>query len=284
MRCPKCGAFLEQEKVICNMCGTNSATYVPEQTNTNVNDGMFSTGMNTGNGDFSSAPPATNKYASISAKKDYHNVELTPVKNGEKDIFDFFSENKKLLSFLGILLVFGIIGFAGWKYYEHKNKPPVIEPVFRNLYYEVDDSFEAVEDTDSKKTYSRSGTKGNDCSITITYGTSTTGDHVKEYFASVQTKKEPAKDSNGNVVNELEVYTPSEHKMTVNGSEWYYLNLFYKMNATDASATSLRFKYLTSVYKGFYYNIELVNHNNDSACTASLDNFSKSLKFINKKA
>ena len=142
MRCPKCGAFLEQEKVICNMCGTNATTYVPEQTNTSVSDGMFSTGMNTGNGDFSSAPPATNKYASVSAKKDYHNVELRPVKNGEKDIFDFFSENKKLLSFLGILLVFGIIAFAGWKYYEHKNKPPVIEPVFRNLYYEVDKSFE----------------------------------------------------------------------------------------------------------------------------------------------
>ena len=37
MRCPKCGAFLEQGKVVCNMCGTNSTTYVPEVTNNNFN-------------------------------------------------------------------------------------------------------------------------------------------------------------------------------------------------------------------------------------------------------
>ena len=149
MRCPKCGAFLEQGKVVCNMCGTNSTTYVPEQVAPSSNDGMFSTGMNTGGADFSSAPPAANKYGSISTKKDYHNVELVPVKNGEKDIFDFFSENKKLLSFVGILLLFGLIALIGWKYYEYKNKPPVIEPVLRNLYYEVDDSFETIEDSDS---------------------------------------------------------------------------------------------------------------------------------------
>lgn len=283
MRCPKCGAFLEQGKVICNMCGTNSTTYVPEQTNNFNNDGMFSTGMNTGGRDFSSAPPAVNKYASVSTKKDYHNVELVPVKNGEKDIFDFFSENKKLLSFLGVLLVFGIIALIGWKYYEWKSEPPVIEPKFRNLYYEVDSSFETVEDSDSKKVYSRSGNKGNDCSITITNGTSTTGDHVQEYFAKVHKSLEPEKDSNGNIVDQLDVYTPSEKEMTINGSTWYSLNLFYKVSASDESPTNLKYKYVTSMYKGYFYDIELVNNSNDTICGASLDNFSKSLKFIDKK-
>ena len=53
MWCPYCGAFLEHGKVICNMCGTNSTTFVPPNNNNNnfgSNDGMFSTGMNTGNG------------------------------------------------------------------------------------------------------------------------------------------------------------------------------------------------------------------------------------------
>lgn len=283
MRCPKCGAFLEQGKTICNMCGTNAATYVPEQTNNFNNDGMFSTGMNTGGRDFSSAPPTVNKYANVSTKKDYHNVELVPVKNGEKDIFDFFSENKKLLSFVGVLLVLGIIAFAGWKYYEWKSKPPVEEPKFRNLYYEVDSSFETVEDSESKKVYSRSGSKGNDCSITITHGTSTTGDHVQEYFAQVHKNLEPEKDSNGNIVDELDVYTPSEKEMTINSSTWYSLNLFYKVNASDESPTNLKYKYITSMYKGYFYDIELVNNSNDTICGASLDNFSKSLKFIDKK-
>ena len=284
MRCPKCGAFLEQGKTICNMCGTNSATYVPEQNNNiNNNDGMFSTGMSNGRNDFSSAPPTANKYSSVSTKKDYHNVELVPVKNGERDIFDFFSENKKMITFVFVLLTVGLVAFIGWKYYEFKQKPPVLEPVLRNLYYEVDSSFETVEDGDNKKLYTRSGAKGNDCSITITNSTSTSGDHVQEYFASIHKKLEPEKDSNGNVVNPLEVYTPSESSMTVNDATWYYLNLFYKINASDQSPTNLKYKYLTSMYKGYFYDIELVNNSNDTICGAALDNFSKSLKFIDNK-
>ena len=89
MRCPNCGAFLEQGKVICNMCGTNSTTFVPPNNNNNnfgSNDGMFSTGMNTGNGNYNDYNPALNNFKNTSTKKEYHNVELVPVKNGEKDI------------------------------------------------------------------------------------------------------------------------------------------------------------------------------------------------------
>ena len=72
--------------------------------------------------------------------------------------------------------------------------------------------------------------------------------------------------------------------MTINKTTWYYLNLFYKVNTSDASATSLKYKYLTSMYKGYFYDIELVNNSNDTVCGASLDNFSKSLKFIDSKS
>ena len=284
MRCPKCGAFLEQGKVICNMCGTNSTTYVPEPVNTNQNnDGMFSTGMNTGNGDFSSYNPTNNKYNNVSTRKDYHNVELVPVKNGEKDIFDFFSENKKLLSFIGTLLLFALLGFAGWKYYEVKSREPELEPVLSNLYYEVDKEFQEVTSNNNVRIYTKSGSKGSDCSISISYGASTSEDHVNEFFANVHTKLEPEKDSAGKVINELDVYTPSQGTMTLNNSTWHYLNLFFKVNAGDASATSLKNKYLTSIYKGYYYDIELLNNSNDLVCGASLDNFSKSLRFIDVK-
>ena len=46
---------------------------------------------------------------------------------------------------------------------------------------------------------------------------------------------------------------------------------------------SLRYKYLTAIYKGHFYDIELANNSNDNVCGASLDNFSKSLKFIDTK-
>ena len=38
------------------------------------------------------------------------------------------------------------------------------------------------------------------------------------------------------------------------------------------------------MYKGYFYDIELVNNSNDTVCGASLDNFSKSLKFIDSKS
>ncbi len=283
MRCPKCGAFLEQGKVVCNMCGTNSTTYVPQNNNNNnfgSNDGMFSTGMNTGNGNYNDYNPAINNFKNSSTKKEYHNVELVPVKNGEKDIFDFFAENKKLIGFVGVVLVFGLIALIGWKYYQSRLEPPKEEPVLMNLYFEVDDEFQKLDSNNSALVYSKTGSKGSDCSITISYGSSTSGDHVREYFTSVHKKLEPEKDTNGNIVNQLDVYVPSESKMEYNGATWYYLNLFFKNNTSDASATHLKYKYLTAIYKGHFYDIELANNSNDNVCGASLDNFSKSLKFI----
>lgn len=286
MRCPNCGAFLEQGKVICNMCGTNSTTFVPPNNNNNnfgSNDGMFSTGMNTGNGNYNDYNPALNNFKNTSTKKEYHNVELVPVKNGEKDIFDFFDENKKILGFVGIVLLFALIAFIGWMYYEKKMEPLVEEPILLNLYFEVDDSFQKLEGNNNALIYSRTGSKGSECSITISYGSNTSSDHVKEFFAAVHKKLEPAKDTNGNIVNQLDVYVPTESQMELNSATWYYLNLFYKTNTSETSATHLRYKYLTAIYKGHFYDIELANNSNDNVCGASLDNFSKSLKFIDTK-
>ena len=283
MRCPNCGAFLEQGKVVCNMCGTNSTTFVPQNNNNNnfgSNDGMFSTGMNTGNNNYGDYNPALNNYKNTSTKKEYHNVELVPVKNGEKDIFDFFAENKKLLTFVGVVLLFGLIALIGWNYYKAKMEPPKEEPKLLNLYFEVDESFQQLDGNNNALVFSRTGSKGSDCSITISYGSSTSGDHVKEFFASVHKRLEPQKDTNGNIVDQLTVYVPSESSMEYNGSTWYYLNLFYKTNTSEASATHLRYKYLTAIYKGHFYDIELANNSDDNVCGASLDNFSKSLKFI----
>ena len=286
MRCPNCGAFLEQGKVICNMCGTNSTTFVPPNNNNNnfgSNDGMFSTGMNTGNGNYNDYNPALNNFKNTSTKKEYHNVELVPVKNGEKDIFDFFDENKKILGFVGIVLLFALIAFIGWMYYEKKMEPLVEEPILLNLYFEVDDSFQKLEGNNNALIYSRTGSKGSECSISISYGSNTSSDHVKEFFAAVHKKLEPAKDTNGNIVNQLDVYVPTESQMELNSATWYYLNLFYKTNTSETSATHLRYKYLTAIYKGHFYDIELANNSNDNVCGASLDNFSKSLKFIDTK-
>ncbi len=288
MRCPKCGAFLEQGKDVCNMCGTNAKTYVAAGSfsNGNSNDGMFGSGR--GNGDFSSYNPANNpnynrmKEDYNNNRNDYKNVELRPVKNGERDIFDFFSENKKIVTVVLFAVILAIIGFAGFKYYQHRNKAIELEPVLQTLYYEVDESFQEITGNNSGKVYIRSGSKGNDCSISVSFGASTSDNHVKEFFTLKKSTLEPEKDASGNVVNELSIYTPVENDTLINKTTWHYLNIFYRKDL-NSEPTVLRYRYMSALDKGYFYDIELINNSNDLSCSSALDNFAKSLQFVEAK-
>lgn len=299
MRCPKCGAFMEEGKDVCFMCGVNVKTYVPDNGNSqnfiNTGGGAFGSGSNPAfgsgsnpafgsGGDFNN--PSMNsdfnrrKEDYNKNKSNYRNVEFTPVKNGERDIFDFFAEHKKLVT-IGLCLVLGIIlGLIGNVYYKHKTKIEDPQPVFRNLYYEVDESLQPVGGNNSSTViYSKSGTKGTDCSITITGGSTTSDNHVLEFFANVRNSLEPERDNAGKVVNVLDIYTPQESSYTIDNVEWHFYNVFYKEKATTEPVV-LKYRYLTSLYKGFYYDIELANNSNDASCSASLDNFVRTLKFV----
>lgn len=227
-----------------------------------------------------------NQMANFGSKKanksnDYRNVSYNEnIKSEDKDIFDFFSENKKIIKILGFLLLALIIAFAAYKYYEYRTKPATMEPVFQNLYYEVDESFSSVsEGNNNSVIYNKSGSKGSDCSISIASGASTEGDHVKDYFNALKKNLEPQLDNNVNVINELDIYIPQDSSMVLNSHTWYYLNIFYKKDK-DSEPTTLRYKYLTALYNGFYYDIALINNSNDAHCNASLDNFAKSLAFV----
>lgn len=290
MRCPKCGAFMEEGKDVCFMCGINTKTYVPENNNTNYNrptDSAFGSGANFNNndgfsngGNFSNPTYNQMKDNYINNKNNYRNVELKPVKNGEKDMFDFFSEHKsviKIVLLVGLVIILFIVGKL---YYNSRTKEEELEPVFNNLYFEVDDSLQQVSSSSNGGVaFNKSGTKGTDCSITITIGTSTSEDHVKDWFTTQKAALEPEKDSSGNVVDELKIYTAQESSLILNDASWHYMNIFYKKDKTS-EPTQLRYKFLTSLYKGYYYDIVLVNNSNDATCNASLDNFSRSLKFI----
>ena len=277
MRCPKCGAFMEDGKDICLMCGVNVKTYVPTQNVSNQNnDSMFGSGL--GNNGFGGL---NNQNVQTDNKNDYRNVTLHPVKNGERDIFDFFSENKKVIKLVMIVLFLGVLFFVGFMYYKSKTKPIELEPVFNSLYFEVDESFKAVASSNASVTYSKSGEKGNACSVTISLGTSTSDDHVNEYFTNIKKVLEPEKDEAGNIIDKLDIYIAQDDKIVLNEATWYYLNIFYR-TSLESEATQLRYKYMTSMFDGYFYDIQLVNNSNDALCNASLDNFSKSLKFIKK--
>lgn len=328
MRCPNCGAFLEDGKTVCTMCGTPINNQDMGFNNMNggmpfndVNNGFNNNGFNNSfNNNFGNAFSSGNTNSSYNMSQDFNgNPNANPsfstgsafgngnmnqniskrteeyekkfnsyqdqdyktnIKKEDKDIFDFFSENKTTIKIVSFLLVFALLGFIGYKYYQHKTKPVEEEPVLLNLYFDVDSSLQQVSgNSNSTIIFNKSGEKGSACSISVTYGSTTSGDHVHEFFQSKKSSLEPERDSNTNVVDELKIFTASDSSMTINNTPWYYLNIFYKP-AKDADPTLLKYKYLTSTYKGYYYDIELVNNSNDAACNASLDNFAKSLKFI----
>ncbi|MGN1372023.1 MAG: hypothetical protein ACI4XM_07120 [Candidatus Coprovivens sp.] len=294
MRCPKCGAFMEEGKDVCFMCGINVKTYVPDNNTNNFNrsnDTAFGSGASfNNNSDFGSGSGFSNpsynqmKDNYLNNKNNYRNVELKPVKNGEKDMFDFFSENKSIVRIISVIGVAILLVVIGVFYYKSKTKEVPLTPVFNNLYFEVDDTLQQVGNSSNNGVvFNKSGNKGTDCSITIAIGTSTSGDHVKDWFTTQKAALEPEKDSSGNVVDELKIYTAQESSLTLNDASWHYMNIFYKKDKTS-EPTQLRYKFMTSMYKGYYYDIILVNNSNDTACNASLDNFARSLKFVDSQA
>ncbi len=293
MRCPKCGAFMEEGKDVCFMCGTNIRTYNPmdNANNTSFNNsddtsGMFGSGsgsVNKNNNYGYNNQPNSYEQAKENYKNRFNNyregVNIQPVKNGEHDIFDFFSENKKVIRVVLFLVIAGIIAFAGNAYYKSKTKEKPVVPVLMNLYYEVDESFKLTDQSNNKRVYSKSGATGNDCSIEVTVKTGLSGNHVQDWFKEIKDSKEPEKDLNGEPVRELDIYTPQQGSIDVYEKQWHYLNLFYRLTE-KGDPTHLKFRYLSSTYNGYFYDIMLVNISNDALCSASLDNFSKSIKFI----
>lgn len=293
MKCPKCGALIEDGKNFCFMCGTNinnvDGFSSPSQSNSS-DDGMFGSASsnysnNRPNNDFN--PSLNNDYYE---KKEAYNNRLNDYKNvsydantmqEKKDIFDIFSEHKTIIKIVSVILLIIIIAFAGKKYYEYKTAEPVHTPVMNDLYFEVDDYFKKVSDNQSQIIFAQSGNQGNSCSITLTYGTGTSANHVDEYYETIiKTKDNELYDEKLNVIDPLNVPLYQDNEFIINDNNWYFLYEYYRTKES-IDYTNLKYRYLSTMYKGFYYDITLINNDNNEKCNLSLDKFTKTLEFIN---
>lgn len=257
MRCPKCGAFLEEGRTKCFMCGADL-----EQDNYNNNENI---------------PTYNNYNQEPNQAKSYKDINLENLTKKDKDIFDFFHDHKKGIRIFFILLLLGVGGFIGFKVYNNI-KNPETKPVLKNLYYEIEDGFEKVSTNQNAMVYTKTGQKGIACSISVSNGSDTDGNHVKTYFDKMYSNLEPKeeKDKPIDVKDQIE---RKESEFTQKGSTWHNMNIYYR-NDDNLEFTIMRYQYLTSIYKGYYYNIELINYANDLECSNSLDKFRKSLEFI----
>ena len=276
MKCPNCGALIENDKTKCFMCGTDlDSNNYNEISNNNFvsNDGF-------GSGTGYSEEYLQKKEAYDNRFNDYKNVKMTDVPASKKDVFDFFSEHKKGIKITFLILLVALIIGGIFIFVKGKNKEVVLEPVLLNLYYKVEDDFIAISENNNSRVYTKSGTKGSDCSISVSYTTSTSENHVEDFYNSAKKVLEPEKDKQGNIINQEEVFQTEDNEMVINDTIWYYMSVYYRSNVNVNQFDFMKYRYYTSVYKGYFYDIELANNSNSTTCNASLDNFISSLKFI----
>lgn len=257
MRCPKCGAFLEEGRTKCFMCG---ADLTAQDYNDNYNNNSI---------------PQFNNYNNQS--KSYQDINLETLTKKDKDIFDFFSEHKKGIKIFFLIVLVAVGGFVGYKVYNNI-KNPKTKPVLKNLYYEIEDGFINVSNNQTTLIYTKTGQKGIACSISVSTGTDTDGNHVKTYFDKMYDNLAP-KEEKDKTIDVMDQIEKKESEFTQKGTTWHNMNIFYR-NEDNLEFTIMRYQYLTSIYNGYYYNIELINYSNDLQCTNALDKFRKSLEFI----
>ena len=275
MRCPKCGAFLEEGKTSCYMCGVDFNKMNSSSNNSEFGGASSTNGFNPNlNSDYLKKKEEYNNRFN-----DYKNVKFDASVNQDKDIFDIFAQYGKIIKIGLVVFSLIIISIVLYKYSQNKSEFKPVEPVIGSLYYKVNDDFIAVSNQNNVFVYNRTGEKGSDCSITIQYSAGTSEDHVKELFSAVKKNHAPVRDKNNNIAVELNDYSSQESSLSINNSTWYYINLFYRKDL-NSEFTQLRYKYLTAVYQGYYYDVALVNNGNDLTCSSSLDNFAKSLTFV----
>ncbi len=256
MRCPKCGAFMEDTRDVCFMCGTNVKTYNPAMQNYNQQQ--------------ANAFPTNGDYSQI----------YNSVKKEDSDIFDFFSDHKGLVSFLGFLLVLGVLFISGLIYYKAKTKEVVLKPEFGQLYYKAEPELFTAGATPGYYTYGAIGSeKGSSCSVSVVAVENTSTNAVYDVRKNLKKSLEPERDSKVEVLDPLKIYTLSEGEVVINNTSWSYFNVFYPQKAYN-TATLLKKRVLVVVYNGFAYSVTFDNTNNDTKCAAALDSFERTLMFI----
>ena len=270
MNCPKCGSHVDEGKNYCFMCGTKL-----------------------GNNDFSSPgriddnPSLNSEY--YRKKEEYKNrlsnyrdVKIERVENDKRDLFDLYSEFKIFFKLGFFLLILALGLFISYRIAVKNNKEEKLKPVILNLYYKVDDKLTMASKSDTAALYNISEGSGTTCSISVAADTSTSGDYVKNKFDEYKNVYigNIRYDENFNVISSSTIPLFTENTISVNGTMWNYLYVFFKGNNKDSKYTFLKNRHLVVGYKESFYQIALVNNENDFQCNLYLDSFVRSLQFI----
>ena len=295
MKCPKCGATIEDGKTVCFMCGA-SIDVGNNGFGGSSNDG-FSTGFggNTNNNNTidNYNPSLDDNYYRM--KEEYNNSksnnsykekkEKVTNPNDKKDMFDFISEHKTIIKIILILLVIALVAFLIVRWYKKKTAIPPKVPIINNaLYYEVPSEFKEINTGSQGMTmYTLSGDKGNACSIRVQVGPSTNEDVVSDYYKNIRNNSvADLYDNDFEIKDYTKIPLFQEDQLAVNGVAWFYLYEYYR-EKFPGDYNHLKNRYLNAVKDGYVYSITLSNNDNDDKCNLYLDNFGRTIEFIESK-
>ncbi len=139
---------------------------------------------------------------------------------------------------------------------------------FGGLNYSIDDRFELKTDNTNNRYY----TSGNNCAIRINYGAANNSDgFIESYFEGIKATYE-----------NQEGYSTATEKIQLNGNVWSELSVIEIAKDKDSAtgySTITKYKHVSIVHNGSFYDIVYTNTENDSDCSSMYKNFVSSLKF-----
>ncbi len=297
MKCPKCGAVIEEGKTVCFMCGASV------DVGSNGFGGGSSDGFSTGFGGSSNNNTTLDNYNPslddnyYRMKEEYNNNknnykgnykerrEKITNPSDKKDMFDFISEHKTIIKIVLLLLVLALVAFLISKWYKKKTTIPPKEPVVNNaLYFVVPKEFKEINNGNGGSVmYTLSGDKGNACSILVQVGPSTNEDVVSNYYKNIRVNAVAGiYDNDFEIKDYTKIPLFQEDQVAINGVAWYYLYEYYRLKY-PGDYVHLKNKYLNAVKDGYVYSIVLTNNDNDTKCNLYLDNFARTLEFVESK-
>lgn len=210
-------------------------------------------------------------------KKDNH-YKAKP--HEEQDIFDFYEKNKIVIKIFLFLILIALVGFIGYKMYLKALEPEEKVPALHELYFEISDEYVQTINNKDKITFNKSGTKGTECSIEVRLGTTTSENHADDFQKAIVAELTPERDEEGKPSDPLKEFTTQTNSLTINNHQWHYMNVFYRKSLSSTEYTVLKYQLMTAMKNGYSYDIILTNNSSSSACSTSLDNFIKSLEFV----
>ncbi len=171
-----------------------------------------------------------------------------------------------ILNILSFAICIGIVVFV---YFKFVNPKVTNEPVnFGGLNYVISDEFILKTDDNFRKYY----TYGEDCSIGIVYGpTNNVDGFVENYFENIKSQYT----SEQGFVTQL-------NEMRIDGNLWSSISVL-KLQENPAAVGGYsqvtKYRFVTIVYEGNFYEIIYVNPKDDSKCSSMYDAMLQTLAF-----